>query len=119
MIMREDFVDAIKLSYDNPEDFISDLKANVAAHFEVFVSIDGNPEDADVLMLDTLQTLFVTWYKMEHFGRCIQSNIKDSAEMLEFVKRFKEQSMKEAEEYMSQFKAYALATGRRMSLTHM
>ena len=27
--------------------------------------------------------------------------------------------MKEAEEYMSQFKAYALATGRRMSLTHM
>lgn len=95
MITREDFVDAIKLSYDNPEDFIRDLKANVAAHFEVFVSIDNNPEDADVLILDTLQTLFITWYKMEHFGRCIQSNITESEELYEFIKRFKEQSIKE------------------------
>lgn len=98
MITREDFVDAVKLSYDNPEDFISDLKANVAAHFEVFVSIDGNPEDADVLILDTLRSLFVTWYKIEHFGRCIQSNITESEEMHEFIKRFKEQSVKEAGE---------------------
>ena len=92
MITREDFVDAIKLSYDTPEDFISDLRANRAVRFEVFVSIDNNPEDADVLLLDTANSLFVTWYKMEHFGRCIQSNITDSAEMLEFVKRFREQS---------------------------
>lgn len=98
MITREDFVDAVKLSYDNPEDFIRDLKANVAAHFEVFVSIDGNPEDADVLMLDTNQSLFVTWYKMEHFGRCIQSNITESDEICEFIKRFKEQSINEVTE---------------------
>lgn len=98
MITREDFVDAVRLSYGNPEDFIRDLKANVAAHFEVFVSIDSNPEDADVLMLDTNQSLFVTWYKMEHFGRCIQSNITKSEEICEFIKRFQEQSIKEVSE---------------------
>lgn len=92
MITREDFADAIKLNYDNLEDFIRDLNANVAAHFEVFVSIDNNPEDGDVLILDTNQSLFVTWYKMEHFGRCIQSNITNSDALEEFVKRFKEQS---------------------------
>ena len=95
MVTREDFVDSIKLSYDSSEEFIQDLRANRAAHFEVFVSIDINPEDADILLLDTANSLFVTWYKLEHFGRCIQSNITDSAEMLEFVKRFKEQSIKE------------------------
>ena len=77
------------------EEIVRDIERGNAERFEVFVSIDDNPEDADVLILDTANSLFVTWYKMEHFGRCLQSNITDSDAMDEFIKRFKEQSIKE------------------------
>ena len=88
-ITREDFFSAVKASYETPEDFIQDVKRNNSEGFEVFCSIAQNPEDSDILILHYGTGKFLGWYKLEHIGRAIESNIQSPDELVKFIYYFK------------------------------
>ena len=89
LITREDFFTAVKASYETPEDFIQDVRRNNSEGFEVFCSIAQNPEDSDILILHCETGKFLSWYKLEHLGRAIESNIQSLIELEEFIYYFK------------------------------
>lgn len=89
LITREDFFTAVKASYETPEDFILDVERNNSEGFEVFCSISQNPADSDILILHYGTGKFVGWYKLEHVGRAIQSNIQNLGDLVEFIHYFK------------------------------
>ena len=90
LITREDFFTAVKASYETPEDFILDVERNNSEGFEVFCSISQNPEDSDILILHHETGKFLSWYKLEHLGRAIESNIQNLIELEEFIYYFKQ-----------------------------
>ena len=89
LITREDFFTAVKASYETPEDFILDVERNNSEGFEVFCSISQNPADSDILILHYGTGKFVGWYKLEHVGRAIHSNIQNLDDLVEFIHYFK------------------------------
>ena len=88
LITREDLQEAIKKVYDDPNQFIIDVQENVAAGFEVFHSIDGDAESSDVLILYYTTGQFISWYKLVHVGRAIQSNIQNAHDLEKFIRYF-------------------------------
>ena len=88
-ITREDLFTAVKANYETLEDFIHDVERNNSEGFEVFCSISQNPSDSDILILHYGTGKFLGWYKLEHLGRAIESNIQNLSDLMDFIYYFK------------------------------
>lgn len=88
-VARKDLFTAVEANYETLEDFIQDVKRNNSEGFEVFCSISQNPSDSDILILHYETGKFVGWYKLEHLGRAIESNIQNLSDLMDFIYYFK------------------------------
>lgn len=89
MITRVELGKVVSDAYANPEQFFEDVQYGDVDSFSIFSSIDDDIADANVLILDSETSLFISWYKLQHLGRDLHSNIPDTDTLRDFIMRFK------------------------------
>ena len=89
MITRVELGKVVSDAYANPEQFFEDVRYGDVDSFSIFSSIDEAISDANVMILDSETNLFISWYKLQHLGRDLHSNIPDTDTLRDFIMRFK------------------------------
>lgn len=98
MLTREQLCEVVKGIYSDFDKFLDDVEEDCVYSFNVYCSINESPGNGEILILEKETKQYISWYKLSHIGRDLETNIPTYSELVLFITRFKAAKDKEREE---------------------